>query len=365
MKITHIKASAHHVEVPIPLFDKPVVKRRIVFVQVETDEGITGYGMTGGQYLPWAVVAAIETDLLDSLKGMDPRDTEAIHKRVWADLNSRSFTGVISFALSAIDIACWDIKGKATGRTVAELLGGFRDWAPIYVTFGFPHYDYDQLIEAAKIQIERGVRRLKMVVAVHEKGWAEDARRVRGVRDAIGPDAELMIDANYMFSPVEAKMLCREIEDCNLTWFEEPVYQNDIRAMNELRQSTKIPISCGQMEGHRWRFRDFLDHKAVDIVQPNVCYAGGYTEVQKVAHMAQAFDVPIANGGGWPHHNLHIMAGLMNGWRVEFHLGMQQVGEHIFKDPPVPDHDRVYVGKKPGLGLEPNLDALNDTVMKR
>lgn len=365
MKIASVKATAHHVEVPLPLFDKPVVTRRIVLCEVTTDDELVGYGLTGGQFLPWAVVAALETDFLETVKGMDPRDTEAIHQRIWWKLNGRSMTGVVSMALSALDIALWDLKGKEANRTVAQLLGGARDWAPIYVTFGFPHYDYDQLLEAARIQTDRGVTRLKMVVGEHEKGWAEDARRVRGVRDAIGDDVELMIDANYHFAPVEAKLLCRAIEDCGIVWFEEPLHQNDTRAMADLRRSTSIPLSAGQMEGHRWRFRDLIHHGAVDIVQPNVCYVGGYTETQKIAHLAQAFNLQIANGGGWPLHNLHTMAGLLNGWRVEFHLGMQQVGERIFIDPPVPDHDRVKVGTKPGVGLEPNFDALRDTQMKR
>ena len=105
--------------------------------------------------------------------------------------------------------------------------------------------------------------------------------------------------------------------------------------------------------------------QAVDILQPNVCYCGGYTEAQKVAHMAQAFNLPIANGGGWPLHNLHTMAGLMNGWRVEFHLDMQAVGERLFVDPPKPENNIVRVGTKPGVGLEPNVEALKATQMKR
>jgi L-alanine-DL-glutamate epimerase-like enolase superfamily enzyme len=365
MKIVDIKATAHHIEVPLPLFAANVVTRRIVFVEVMTDEGVTGYGLTGGQFLPWSVVAALEYDFVDTVKGLDPRDTEAIHEKVWWALNMRSFTGVVSFALSALDIACWDIKGKTSGRTVAQMLGGARDWAPIYVTFGFPVYDREQLVEAARLQVAAGVKRLKMVVGVHKDGWAEDARRIRAVRDAIGPDVELMIDANYKFSPVDAKLLCREVEDCRLTWFEEPVYANDIRAMADLRRHTQIPIAAGQMEGHRWRLRELIDNQAVDILQPNVCYNGGYTETQKVAHMAQAFNMPIANGGGWPLYNLHTMAGLMNGWRVEFHLGMQEVGERIFINPPKPEGNIVRVGTAPGCGLAPNFDALAECRMKR
>jgi len=365
VKIREIKASVHHIEVPIPLFDKPVVTRRIVHCEVETDEGITGYGLTGGQFLPHSVVAALRNEIFDTVLDMDPRDTEAIHEKIWWDLNQRAMTGVISQALSALDIACWDIRGKKEGRTVAQLVGGCRDWAPIYVTFGFPKYDYDQLIEAARLQVEQGIKRLKMVVGDDaQDGWEEDARRIKGVREVIGPDIQLMIDANYKFSPIEAKMLCREVEDCNLTWFEEPLYANDPRALRELRESTRIPLAAGQMEGNRWRYRAFIDHQSLDILQPNVCYNGGYTETLKVASMAQAYNIPIANGGGWPLHNLHTMAGLMNGWRVEFHLGMQATGELLFKNPPKPEGNIVRVSPQPGLGLDPNTETLKDTEIK-
>jgi len=360
MKIASIKASVHDIDAQVPLLTHPL-RRKIVFCSVRTDDGLTGYALTGGHFLPLSVVTALTQEFMPVVKGMDPRDTEAMHEKVWWKLNQRSMTGVVSSALSCLDIACWDIHGKATGRTVAQLLGGARDWAPTYCTFGFPEYDRDQLVQAAKDRHAEGHRRLKLVVAVDQGGWQEDAKRVRLVRDAVGPDVELMIDANYMMKPVEAKMLCRAIEDCNLTWFEEPLYANDTRAMADLRRSTRIPLAAGQNEGHRWRLRELIEHQAVDIIQPNCCYNGGYTETQKVAHMAQMYNLPIANGGGWPLFNMHSMAGLMNGWRVEFHLDMQSIGEQVFVDPPRPQNNIVKIPSAPGLGLEPNFDVLKGT----
>ena len=264
MKIKSIKTGVHRLAVKVPLLKEPIV-RNAVFCEVETDDGHVGHGLTGGAYLPFAIVTAVEKEFFPVVKDMDPRDTEAIHEKVWWKLNQRSMTGVISSALSVIDIACWDIHGKHAGRTVAQLLGGARDWAPTYCTFGFSEYeDREQLVEAAKLQIRNGHRRLKMVVGVHKGGWQEDAKRVRAVRDVIGPDVELMMDANYKFNPVDARQLCRAIEDCRLTWFEEPVYQNDTRAMADLRQHTNIPISAGQNEGHRWRLRELVLHHAVE-----------------------------------------------------------------------------------------------------
>ena len=364
MKITDIRSSVHEMAVAVPLLEKPS-KRRFIFCAVETDDGNSGYAISGGAHLPHAVTAALRHHFLPLLKGMDPRDTEAIHETVWWRLNQRTLTGVVSTALSLVDVACWDIHGKATGRTIAQLLGGCRDHAPCYITFGFPDYDIDQLVEAARMQVKAGFKRLKMVVAVHPKGWQEDVRRIRAVRDAVGDGIELMCDANYCWQPVEAKMFLRDVEDCNLTWIEEPLYQNDARAMADLRRATRTPIAAGQNEGHRWRLRELIDRKAVDIIQPNVAYCGGYTEARKVAHLAQAFNLPIANGGGWPRLNMHTMAGLMNGWRVEFHLDMMALEDQVWRNAPKPDGKEqiIRLNDAPGLGLTPDLDALKETVV--
>jgi L-alanine-DL-glutamate epimerase-like enolase superfamily enzyme len=368
-RIADIRASIHTTQIAIPLLEGKVAgygreeQKEFVFCEVQTDRGASGFGLTG-HFLARSVVEALHSYFLPLVKGMDPRDIEAIHHKVWWKLNPRAMTGVISSALSCLDIACWDIAGKLAGRTVAELLGGHRRTVPAYVTFGFPQYDREQLAEAARLHVERGFKALKLVVAVDNGGWREDARRVRSVREAVGPDIDLMIDANYLFNPVEAGMLCREIEELNITWFEEPLHQNDARALADLRAHTRIPLAAGQMEGHRWRLRELVDKQAVDILQPNCCFCGGYTEARKAAHLAQAYNMPIANGGGWPLFNMHTMAGLMNGWIVEWHLGMVQVGEILFSDAPAPKDGMLTIPDRPGLGLTLDRDALAETRIK-
>src|SRR3546814_235150 len=292
---------------------------------------------------------------------MDPRDLEAIHQKVWKRLNPRAMTGTVSMALSCLDIALWYIRGKAEVRPIASLLGNARQKWPAYCTFAFPQYDRDQLAEAARLHRDNGFTALKSVVAFDKGGWREDARRVRIIREAVGDDIDLMIDANYLFNPVEAKYLCRAIEDCNLTWFEEPLQQNDARALADLRRSTRIPLAAGQMEGHRWRLREFVEHQAVDILQPNVTYCGGYTEARKVAHLAQIYNLPIANGGGWPLFNMPLLAGMMHGWIVEWHLGMVAVGETLFPDAPKPENGWLTIPARPGLGLPLARDACRET----
>ena len=364
MKIKQIKARVLQFPIYLPMIDQPTEHRVLVFCEVETDDGLTGFGVTGAM-LPWATVTAIEHEVFPVVKDMDPRDTEAIHNAVWWKINPRAGTGVVSYALSAIDIACWDIRGKYEGRTVAQLLGGYRDFAPTYITFGYPIFDHDQLVEYAKKFIADGHTRLKMVVGVDKGGWREDAKRIHTVREAVGDDVDLMIDANFRFVPNEALMLCRAVEDCNLTWFEEPVHQNDARVLADLRSRTNIPIAAGQMEGHRWRLRELITHHAVDILQPNCAYCGGYTEVQKAAHMAQAYNLPIDNGGGWPMFNMHAMAGLLNGGWVEFHWGFWQAGQKIFDGTPSPQNNRVEIPKAPGLGFTPKVDAIDEYTVKR
>ncbi|HYQ97208.1 MAG TPA: enolase C-terminal domain-like protein, partial [Candidatus Nitrosocosmicus sp.] len=123
---------------------------------------------------------------------------------------------------------------------------------------------------------------------------------------------------------------------------------------------TSIPIAARQNEGHRYRHRELIVNRGVDIAQPNVCSVGGYTEAVKVAALAQAFNLPIANGGGWPHHNMHLQAAMSNGWRVEFHFEMWGIGDKIYKEPPAPDQGWVTLPETPGLGLEPRWDALKE-----
>jgi L-rhamnonate dehydratase len=127
-----------------------------------------------------------------------------------------------------------------------------------------------------------------------------------------------------------------------------------------LRRHTDIPLAAGQNEGHRFRHRELIVNHAVDIAQPNVCSVGGYTEAVKVAALAQAFNLPIANGGGWPHHNMHLQAAMANGWRVEFHFEMWGVGDRIYHEPAAPDHGWVTLPETPGLGLEPRWDVLKE-----
>ncbi len=346
----------HRIPIDVPLLKEKIVTS-ILFTAIETDDGIIGYGLTRGSQR-FGLKEFINREAGPFLRGKNPLETERIWNQLYKQFNPRAQTGMWSSAVSAIDIALWDIKGKHYREPVWRLLGGAQNPVQAYITFGLKQYEKDQLVEVAKQLVERGETRLKMVVAVDPEKPKLDAERVRAVREAVGDEVELMIDANYLFSFNRALELCKLVEPYGITWFEEPVYQNDAKLLADLRRHTDIPLAAGQNEGHRFRHRELIVNHAVDIAQPNVCSVGGYTEAVKVAALAQAFNLPIANGGGWPHHNMHLQAAMANGWRVEFHFEMWGVGDKIYHEPAAPDHGWVTLPETPGLGLEPRADVL-------
>jgi L-alanine-DL-glutamate epimerase-like enolase superfamily enzyme len=361
MKIVDVRASVHRFETRLPIVGAPAGDSVRIVCEVETDEGHAGIGMAA-RFLPHGVAAAVNRHLGPAVKGMDPRDLEAVHARLHPLVSERGQTiGISLSALSCVDLALWDIAGKAAGRTVAQLLGGHRDYAEAYVTFGFGAYDADQLCELAQTLREKGHRRFKMLVGVAKSGIREDAARVARVRAALGPDTTLAIDANESLTLDEAMRLCRMIEDCDVAWFEDPVRRNDPRDMAMLRRRTTIPLSAGQMDGHSERFRAFIEHDAIDIFMPNSLYNGGMTETRRVAHLAQIYDRPLSDAGGGGIFCLHHVAGFRNGTLAECHLGVEQVERQLFLSVPEIEDGRLRVPAAPGFGVTLDRDVLRDT----
>jgi L-rhamnonate dehydratase len=307
-----------------------------------------------------------------AIMGDDPLAHERIWDKLYWTMLPRGQTGYGAHALAAIDVALWDIKGKALGQPIWRLLGGARDRVPVYVTFGFHFFDREELAEAAKFWVGNGFKRLKMTVA-HE-GLArrdrkpladlirEDAARVRAVRTAVGPDVELFIDANCSLDLYHALRLVDMIRDCNISFFEEPITQNDALLMAQLRKQGSIRPACGQNEGLSFRFRDLLLNEAVDYVQPNAVITGGFTQCLKIAGLAASFNVSLANGGAWAFHNMHLQAGVANGTLIEHHYLAGEFCRRIYKDLPIPTAGWLTSPQAPGLGFELDRDALKELV---
>lgn len=361
MKIAQVSASVHTFETVLPIVGKPAGDSVRIICEIETEDGLVGVGMAS-RFLPHGVAASVNRHLGPAIVGMDPRDLERIAVRLHKLVSERGQTlGINQSALACVDLAIWDLVGKASGRTVAQLLGGARKTVDCYVTFGFGAFDRDQLVEVAQSLIDVGHSRLKMLVGVAKGGIREDAARVRHVRDAVGGDVLLAIDANESLPLDEATRLMRMIEECDIAWFEDPVWRNDPRDMARLRTRTSTPLSAGQMDGHSSRFREFVEQDAIDIFMPNSLYNGGMTETRRVAHLAQIYDKPLSDAGGGGVYCLHHVAGFRNGTLAETHLGVEQVERRIFTDAPEPQGGRVSVPDRPGFGVTLDRDAMRET----
>jgi len=354
-------------------------KRKIrgggVVAEVETADGIVGHGFTSITNDP-IVVSAIRDVIAPYLKGKDAMAREAISEQLYWRLTPRGQTGHAVHAISCIDLALWDIAGKRYGEPVYRLLGDARKEVESYTTCGMNFLTREEIAEVGRALYMSGQHRLKMVVAAgassfdhggksYQAIFEEDTARVRTMREAVGPDAQVDIDANQSLDVYQARHLARQIAPYDIGFFEEPLRANDIRQLADFRREAPMPIAAGQNEGALARWRDMLVNNAVDLLQFNVCMAGGFTAGLKIAGMAQAFGVPIANAGAYSNFNMHLHAGVANGGLCEWHLNAVGMCRVLYTGlPELTNGDRIVLPDKPGLGFELNRDALKDFAVK-
>ena len=366
MKITKVEATCHSVPVKLPLLDKPV-QDEFLMVRVETDEGITGFGM-GPRFMRFYTKEFINRQLAPFVVGKDPLGTEMLwnrdaHAELGMHASFYATSDLLRWGFGALDFALWDIKGKYLNQPVFRLLGGSSNRIPCYVTIGLSNYSREELAEVSRQFGKTGQNSLKMQVSYTPgKNMIEEEARVRVVREAMGEEGLLMVDANDRFNFAQARELSQRIERYNIGWFESPICMTThMSQMPALRRSTTIPMGhSGALPGRRWFYRNLIESGAVDILQPNVVYVGGYTEALKIAHLAQAYNMPIATGAGQPLYNMHLIAGVANGWMVECHYRHVLRDEVIYVKPPRFDHGWLTLPEKPGLGLEINEAALTE-----
>jgi L-rhamnonate dehydratase len=369
MKIERITATPLNVFCDVAIAG---VERRVnlscVIVRVDTDTGHTGCGFTAITEEE-IVACAIKEVAAPALIGMDPRRNEKIWEHLYWLLTPRGQSGYASHAIAALDLAMWDLKAQAVGEPLWRLIGGARSSVPVYATFGFGFLERDALADAAREWVSRGFNHLKMTVGQHalmrrdeprplRAVIAEDLRRIKAVRDAVGEEVDIGIDANCSLDVLHATELAHGARALGVTLFEEPVTMNDIAALREVRIRSGIGIAAGQNEGQASRFADFLRERVVDVLQPNVCITGGITQCLRIAGMAQANNVAIGNGGTWPFHNMHLHAGLAHGGFVEYHHVAVLLCSQLFKDLPLPVDGRLTLSETPGLGFTPDWEAI-------
>ncbi len=348
-------------------------RRQTAICQISTDEGIQGLGEAfyfGG---PASIVAQIMSDAFGPLlTGRDPFDNCVIWDSLYNWTRDQGMKGVTISALSAIDIALWDIKGKALGLPVYKLLGGgYRNRAKVYATGLYEPQNVtsveDALVEEALGYRDKGFSGMKLKVGY---GIDKDVRLVKAIRKAIGDDISLMVDANHAYNASEAIQLARKIEPFDIYWFEEPVPPEDIEGYLEIKKNTSIPIAGGECEYTRYGFRELINRRAMDILQPDLCATGGFTEMTKIVAMASAANIPVV-----PHvwgTNVGLAASL------QFFATLPHFPERRFPADPFFEYDRspnplrdgVTVEKfqmkdgylpipdRPGLGVTPEMDFI-------
>ncbi|MCZ6676802.1 MAG: mandelate racemase/muconate lactonizing enzyme family protein [Candidatus Poribacteria bacterium] len=326
----------------------------IGLVKIETDTEITGIGLGATSPIARATIEHLKPELI----GEDPLDVERLWHKMWVPkLIGRR--GITTRAISAIDIALWDFRAKVAGMPLYKLLGGYRDRVPTYIAGGY-YEDGKGLKELAQEMIENvemGAKAIKMKVG--GASIREDVERVKTVREAIGPDVKLMVDANCAYRYYEAIQLARRIEEFDPFWFEEPVAPDDYEGHRKLAAVTTIPIATGENEYTRYGFRDLIAQQAVAILNADAIILGGVTEFMKVVALAQAYDLDIAPHGPQELH-VHLVAAIANGLILEFYRDTVdpmwgKIYHHTLR---LNDDGTVSPPSVPGIGIEPNYESL-------
>ncbi|MGH7278720.1 MAG: mandelate racemase/muconate lactonizing enzyme family protein [Candidatus Rokuibacteriota bacterium] len=343
--------------------------RTAMLVEIVTDDGLSGFGEAYG---PAAGTRAIVDELYRPLLlGRDALDSQVLWEELYNALRDYGRKGLPIAALSAVDIALWDVKGKALGQPIAKLLGGsFRTSVRAYATGLYRRRVPDvaaALAQEARGYVAEGFRAMKLKVGF---GVEEDVRNVRAVREAIGPDVRLMVDANHAYDSAQAIRLGRLIERHDIGWFEEPVVPEDIDGYVQVKQALAIPIAGGEAEYTRYGFRELLARRAVDIAQPDICACGGFSEALKIGTLASTWGVT------WYPHVWGSAVGLFASLQLaaaippnppalfatellfELDRTPNPFRETLAVTPPVRRGDVIEIPAKPGLGLEVDRDVL-------
>ena len=301
MKITSIKSHVLRYELEKELgYSQQYYKHRTThLVEVQTDEGIIGWGECFG---PGNIALAnkfiVEKVIQPLVIGEDPLNKEYIWQKVYNLLRDSGQKGMPIQALSGVDIALWDILGKKTNAPLYQLIGGkCNDEVPVY-GYGMmlQNKPIDQLIELfqkeAKEIKEKNFKAMKMKIGIGPKN---DLKLVKAVRDAVGPEYKLMVDANHAYNLNDALYVGRGLDDMNIYWFEEPVAPEDYEGYRELKKKLKTNVAGGEAEFTKYGWNQLIKNKCIDIAQPEVCGLGGITEYLKVSALAQSNFIPIIN----------------------------------------------------------------------
>jgi len=337
------------------LYNQPSRERWASITQVTTDEGITGFWPGGNKEI-------VENSIRPKLLGEDPLMIERLWQKMYMGGNRKPVAkGDYIVAMSHVDNALWDLAGNILGHPVYKLLGGFNERVRAYAAGGYyaEGKTTEDLVKEMESNVAEGFTAVKMKVG----GWRfgidmkADLMRVKAVREALGNEIDIMVDANNAWNAYEAKRFIKLIEPYHPFWFEEPVQPDDLDGSLELKAFTTIPIASGENEFTRYGFRDLIAKRAVDIIQADPNVAGGLTEIRKIAAIADAFHINFAPHGG---HIIgsHTVAAFLNGIIVECYAikaspYMDPEPQLILYNEPLEIKDGwIEIPDKPGFGMK-------------
>src|SRR5262247_4515996 len=351
MQIDRVRT--HIVQLPAdePLADgkvMPGVTRDLVTVKIRSKDGIEGIGVTFfGAAMTGALQRAVE-DLGALVVGEDPHNVERIVEKLRLAAGSSGPGGIFTLALSAIDTALWDMRGKALGLPLAKLLGGFRDRVPAYASGALMRtLSLEEVTTAARRLVERGWNAMKTQLALPGPTSPDiEVERIRLVREIVGSATQLMCDINQRWQVHEAISIGKRLEPYRLHWLEDVTTCDDFAGLARVTQALATPVAGGEYVYGITPFRHMLEARSVDIVMIDLVRVGGISQWMKVAGMAEAFNLPVVSHL-IPEVHVHLIAAIPNGHIVEYMPWCTR----LFEDPPVPERGMMKVPSTPGLGL--------------
>ena len=360
MQVTDVRCRLIHC--PIPPDQRThtgaglMMARQTALVEIMTDEGITGIGSVPSPYDLRVTKEIVENVLAPALAGADPFATEYIWHQLYHSQVSRTLgaRGIGMAALSAVDIALWDIKGKALDTPICALLGGpvadsFRVYASSIPWIESP----EQAVEEAELRVHQGYTALKLKFG---GDMQREFEALEAIRYAVGDEVDLMVDAEMTYRIDTAVRVARVLEDMDVYWFEEPVPVDDLDAYRRLAGAADVKIALGRNVYTRHQFRDFVLNDTVQVIQADVARAGGFTEARKIVDLAACFNLL------WSPHtigdvittvaNLQLVATSLQTPFLEFDVTYNPLMTNMLKNPIRQKDGMIYLPDGPGLGIE-------------
>ncbi len=344
-----------------------IADAQALLVKITTDTGIVGWGETQASLVPQLVAGILDEVVTPGLIGENPFDRAVLRDQIYDRTRDRGHdSGLIVDAISACDIALWDIVGKATGKPVCELLGGkYRTQIPCYVS-GVHAETAEEQIEKIEAWLEKGFTNFKISLGF---GVQEDIEHVRKLHEALGNRAQILIDSHWAFNLNEAIEVGRAFEKLGVRFMECPMNSEVIETHSSLCEALDLPIALGEEFRTRYRFKERLERKALDIAQPDIGRLG-ITEGFRVINLCNAFDIPsaphIGSGlGVYTAASLHVAAATEHLYLLEFQPSQIDVSDLYFSPSLRPTEGSYQLSLAPGLGVEPDEEKLAEHIFRK